>query len=240
MECNVSVSFDEYRKKDLANQGFEVEYKGSKVNVRESTIFLRGVNHISTVELSNYVDYWLNYEKVGKDNIEYVPLAVHDQIRYKIEWIDDSSVNLLLKNQKQTEKVIERLSKTSLDVRSEGAPADIWHNKENDCFYLLSEIEAKDYLETSEFQRRQNMSKRIIISDPVENSLLNSNKDDNMNIDSGEEWSIDRKTIFYIRQSFLIDKKVKNARIYSRYYLLNGEPQRRLKKFKRRRQKAYR
>jgi hypothetical protein len=33
--------------------------------------------------------------------------------------------------------------------------------------------------------------------------------------------------VLYIRQSFQSDKKVKNAKEYSRYYLLHGEPERR-------------
>lgn len=131
------------------------------MNVRPEALFLRGVDELSPRNIKLYIDRYVkpDYSFANKDKYE--------SLNYKIEWINDTSLNIVFNDLESATIALERLSLELKDTATDERPAKEYVNEPNE----------------------------------------------------------DKTAQLYVRLSFSYDKKIKNARVYSRYYLLNGEPE---------------
>lgn len=139
------------------------------MNIRPESLFLRGVDELSPRNIKLYIDGYIKpeYSFATKDRYE--------SLNYKIEWINDSSLNIVFQDATLALTALAELSTVPVDQISN-----------------TEERRAKEYRQANELGEAE-----------------------------------DKTAELYIRQSFSYDKKIKNARVYSRYYLLNGEPDKR-------------
>ncbi|KAI5961687.1 hypothetical protein KGF57_001621 [Candida theae] len=192
----------------LEELAIEVEYHGTTQTLRPEALRLNGVDNLSTEEIKSYVDYYLNYTTSHSeelDKIEYNQIPFNDQVTFRVEWINDSNVNIVFKTNSDSLKGLRQLSSDPIEI-DENDPAFI-----NEA---IQERAAKDYNPIIPFRSSQSLSNRL--------GLKEKSKDDTQEGMMEDESSIELR----IRQSFQSDRKVKNASQYSRYYLVHGEPER--------------
>ncbi|ODV93527.1 hypothetical protein PACTADRAFT_87363 [Pachysolen tannophilus NRRL Y-2460] len=144
------------------------------MNVRPEALFLKGVDDLSPRDIKLYIDHYIrpDYSFTNKEKYE--------NLNYKFEWINDSSLNIVFENKEACFEALSKLSKIDIDKLP-----------------ISQERPAQEYIAQD----------------------INGTKEDETAVESIQE---DRK--LFVRQSFSYDKKIKNARLYSRYYLLHGEP----------------
>lgn len=135
--------------------------------VRSEAVYIRGVDNLSSREIKKYLDHYL------KDTVASADQRINT---FHLEWIDDSSVNVVCEDQQAGSRALIILSEDYDDSMS-----------------TTTERPGKTfYFEDSE-------------------------------VPQGEEENFK----FFLRASLKQDKKEKNAKEKSRYYLLHGEPDRR-------------
>lgn len=192
----------------LEELAIEVEYNGTTQKLRPEALRLNGVDNLSTEEIKSYVDYYLNYTTSRNeelDKIEYNQIPFDEQITFRVEWIDDSNVNVVFKTNQDNLRALRQLSRDPIEI------------DDNDSTFInevIQERRAKDYNPIIAFRSSQSLSNRL--------GLKEKAKDDEQEGMIEDESSIELR----IRQSFQLDRKVKNASQYSRYYLIHGEPER--------------
>lgn len=205
-----TIDAEKEQEEKLKLQQVEIAINGTPQTLRPEALHINGVDNLSTEDLQAFVDYYLNFDKIGDDDYK----EVERPIWFRIQWIDDSNVNVVFKTH---EDAAEGLGALSI---SGGASEEIV--KEFGQEYvsqIVQERETKPYAPTIAFHKYQ---KRISEEkDLFEEKKQKEEEDANTGMDED-----DSSVVLYIRQSLQSDRKVKNAAVYSRYYLLHGEPDR--------------
>lgn len=225
-----SLEDEKARETKLQEQAVEVQVNNQTETLRPEALHIRGVDSLSTDDIKAFIDYYLNYNSLeeqeqieGQDEpttkIIYEPLPIDEQITFRTQWINDSSVNVSFKTMEDAYKALKAISISSNPNIEEEL------NEEQRIQEAVQERESKPYAPVIEFRKQQNLSNRLGVSsnDGAEESI--PEQDAGMDED-------DSAIVLYVRQSFQSDRKVKNASAYSRYYLLHGEPERRPRKNK--------
>lgn len=211
------------RENKLQEQAVEINVDGNTETIRPEAIRFRGVDSLSTDDIKLFIDYYLNYtiretteqtegEDISETKTEYEALPISEQITFRIQWINDSTVNVVFKTFEEANKGFRAVSGTEIQFPTETPVSDTAYANE-----LAQEREAKPYNPIIAFKRQQNLSNRLGISESNETAATE---------DQGLMEEDDTSIILYVRQSFQSDRKVKNASAYSRYYLMHGEPER--------------
>lgn len=192
----------------------EIDYDGQKQTVRPEALHLRGVDNLSTDDIKAFVDYYLNWEDLGDGQFK----EKEEPAWFRVQWIDDSNVNVVFKTHKDS-----LLALNALCQIEEQQAEDIFSPEHLE--YILKEREAKLYSDTLPFNKyHQSLKKQKEEQDLFADKTKEQEKSQEEETEMDEDSSA---VVIYIRQSFQSDQKTKNASAYSRYYLLHGEPDRR-------------
>lgn len=208
------------RKELLQSQAVEVSVNNSQQTIRPEAIFIKGVDSLSTKEIESFINYYLNFQvstettETGDLKRVFEQLPLEEQLHFRVQWINDSSVNVSFKSHDEAKKALDAISITSLNpaIPEELGVSDYF--SETYLSLIVQERETKPYNPTLEFQKQSDLASRLGIA-PASNTLESSNMDED-----------ESAVVLYTRISFQSDRKVKNASVYSRYYLLHGEPER--------------
>lgn len=194
------------RDEELKQQQVEVQVNGTTETLRPEALVIRGVDNLSTDDIKYFIDYYLNFVEVaGEDGPKYEPKPVTEQIEFRIQWINDTSVSIVFQSHPQCKQALEALSILAGPQAAEVA-ADF---SEQYVASIIQERETKPYGPAKEFRQKQSLLSRLDSAAPA----------DEMDQDQSA-------VVLYTRQAFQLDRKVKNAKLYLRYYLLHGEPER--------------
>lgn len=204
-----TIDAEKEQEEKLKLQQVEIAINGTPQTLRPEALHVNGVDNLSTEDLQAFVDYYLNFEKIGDDEYK----EVERPIWFRIQWIDDSNVNVVFKTH---EDAAEGLSALSISGSASGEVVRDFSQEY--VSQIVQERETKPYAPSIAFHKYQ---KRL----SEEKDLFEEKKQQ-----EGEETTEmdedDSAVVLYIRQSLQSDRKVKNAAAYSRYYLLHGEPDR--------------
>ncbi|CAH6720555.1 hypothetical protein CLIB1444_04S02718 [[Candida] jaroonii] len=228
-----SIVEEKEREQKLIDQAVEVNINGQVETLRPESIFLKGVDSLSTDNIKGFVDYYVNYEyvKVPKDTkpaeaetkegetaegeAQDTEMSV-DDIEY-VEKLQEKPFDEVLKfrvqwiNDTSVNVVFETHEAAIQALKSLSISGNPNNNQEEELNELVQERETKPYNPTIEFQKKSSLANRL---------GLEEKKDEGMEED---ETSLHIVT----RLSLQSDRKIKNASAYSRYYLIHGEPERR-------------
>lgn len=229
-----TVEVEKEKETKLKEQAVTVQINGQEEVVRPEAIFIRGVDSLSTEDIKAFVDYYVNYDVVSPEygdesgKIRYEPHPVDEQIKFRVQWVNDSSVNIAFED---FEKVVDALRKISTVQSNPNIPKTEEELAEE--FSLANNIqerETKPFNPIIQFKKHTDLKSRLGI---VENPTAQEGDDavdSNGAIEADTGMDEDESSVvLYCRQSFQSDRKVKGAATYSRYYLLHGEPERRPK-----------
>lgn len=220
--------------KQLQQQSIEITTaQGTIETIRPEAIKITGVDNLSTNDIQNYVDYYINYTTTiinpETNELKYELVPFDQLIEFKIEWIDDSSVNIAFKTIDDCYKGLQKISESPI-LEKLGTQEYIEQS--------IIERKGKSYNPIIDFKKHQNLANRLKLANESKNTDNNEVKTEEL--DSGDANGVGASTgdmeedeVFVeliIRQSFQLDRKVKNASQYSRYYLIHGEPERRPRK----------
>lgn len=197
-----TIADEQEREAKLQEQTIEVDINGQTEVVRPQALYLKGVDNLSTDDIKSFVDYYVNTTiNQTEDKVEYE--QVQDPISFKVEWINDTSVNIVFHTHEIALQALGKL--TTVDVQFDNINEYI-HD-------IVQSRQTKPYAASIPFKNQQSLFKRLDIIKDVSQENSEMEEDDS-------------DVVIHIRQSFDSDKKVKNAKEYSRYYLLHGEPER--------------
>lgn len=196
----------------LQQQAVQISVNGAEETIRPEAIFIRGVDNLSTEDITAFVNYYLNYTVLTSDNgaLEYTALPL--QREFRVQWVNDSSVNVVFDT---AEDAVAALALMSITAQNPNAP------QTEAAFALqdnVQERETKPFAPVINFKKVHDLKSRIGV--PAAADAADSAADAAMDED-------DSSVVLHARQSFQSDRKVKNASTYLRYYLLHGEPERR-------------
>lgn len=187
------------REEKLKQQQVEVDVNGRTEVLRPEALAVRGVDNLSTDDITGFVDLYLNYK-----TLDGTYEAIEPQVEFRVQWINDTSVVLVFQTHEAAIDALTKLTEEPIEVS-----ADLDNEKVVET--LTHERVAKSYNPVLAFRKHQSLTSRL--------GLPQEEKQDQMEED-------DTNIILYIRQAFQSDRKVKNAAQYSRYYLMHGEPER--------------
>jgi hypothetical protein len=201
------------RESKLEEQAVDIVVNGTSETIRPEALHLRGVDSLSTDDIKAFIDYYINYNVFHPDDDStstvYEPLPIDEQKTLRIEWINDSSVNVVF----QTYEIAQdTLSKLSITGSNPNIPKP---EVSYDLAEAVQERETKLYNPILTFKKQRDLSSRLGIETQQETAPIESMEEDESSV------------VLYVRQALQSDKKVKNAKLYSRYYLIHGEPERR-------------
>ncbi|CAI5759750.1 unnamed protein product [Candida verbasci] len=197
-----SLEDEKLNEQKLKDESIEVNVDGETQIIRPESIYIKGVDSLSTDEIKSYIEYYLNYTtKTEEEKIIYEQIPYDQQLTFKVEWIDDSSINIVFKTSEDSKRALKTLTVPDINI----------NNVEETIFFQA----AKSYKPIIEFRKQQSLSNRL--------GLNNSENGDTQTSGMDED---DTDIELQIRQSFQSDRKIKNASQYSRYYLIHGEPER--------------
>ncbi|EGW32158.1 uncharacterized protein SPAPADRAFT_61241 [Spathaspora passalidarum NRRL Y-27907] len=244
-----TLDVEKEREEKLKEQAIEVNVNSHTEIIRPEAIYITGVDSLSTDDIKAFVDYYLNYnviETVNEDetkNITYEPLPFDDQIQFKVEWINDSSVNIRFDTHEESAKALHKISITqgNPDVIDTDEPPVISFTDPQYINNIIQLRESKPYTPVIQFRKQQSLVNRLGVKPEAETeSTEKTENTENAESAPVEESAMEEdesSVVLYTRQSFQSDRKVKNAAQYSRYYLIHGEPERKpYRKHKRRRE----
>lgn len=211
---------------DLTNHQYEIITQDGKTEIiRPEALKLIGVDNLSTKNIENYINYYINYDILENEEIDLITGELikfkkyqlknnNECIEFKIEWINDESINIIFQNIKDSNNVLRKLR--DKEIINGGFEINDDNLRNEYLKQCIIETPAKSYNPIIEFEKFQN------------NQIDEINKNQQQDNDVGEGgMDEDSNSIeLLIRQAFQSDKKVKNAREYSRYYLIHGEPER--------------
>ena len=207
------------REKKLELQQVDVSINGESHTLRPEALHIRGVDNLSTEDIQAFVDYYINYTKTDAGYE-----AVDELTWFRVQWIDDTNVNVVFKTHEDANLALTKLSISS----GPNGTSEVYNGGELSQEYVLSivqERESKPYNPSIEFHKYQKEMKRLAEEEKdlfeAKKELVEKEKEDATEMDEDET-----SVVLYIRQSLQSDRKVKNAAAYSRYYLLHGEPDR--------------
>lgn len=207
-----TVDEEKKQQETLKEQQVEIVVNGVTETLRPEAIRLRGVDNLSTDDIKNFVDYYLNYTQEGDDYV-----AKDQVVSFRIQWIDDTSANAVFKTHEAAALALKALS-VSAGPNSVEDKCDF---SQEYVSSIVQEREAKPYAASIAFHKYQEKQKpdQDLFSQKKESIEEELRKLSAMEED-------DSAVVLYVRQSLQLDRKVKNAGAYSRYYLLHGEPDR--------------
>ncbi|RCK65053.1 hypothetical protein Cantr_00620 [Candida viswanathii] len=195
---------------------------GTTETIRPESLTILGVDSLSTSNIESYVNYYLNYVLVDDDEpdlitgelgTKYAMKPNGECIEFRIEWVNDTAVNVIFKTVGECSRALKELRSVELmggfDVGDEA-------QREEYVRECAVEVPAKSYNPVIEFQKMQEARRGGAATEKKKKEEVEVGMDE-------DESSVE----LLIRQSFQLDRKVKNAREYSRYYLIHGEPDRR-------------
>lgn len=204
------------QERKLQELAVEITVNGQQEVLRPEAIHIRGVDSLSTQNIEAYINYYVNYEfqqETGDDGevkVTHEAKPFESQLKFRVQWINDTSVNIAFTTHEDAVEALTKISITSanpaiIPAEEPSIPA---------VTELIQERETKPYTPVIEFQKKLDLSHRLGIS--------TEKKDDESNGMDEDESAL----VVHARMSFQSDRKVKNAAVYSRYYLLHGEPER--------------
>lgn len=204
----------------LKEQQVDIVVNGTTETLRPEALHIRGVDNLATDDIKAFVDYYLNYSK-NEETGEYT--APDDLIWFRVQWIDDTNVNIVFKTHDEAKKALKALSISS-------GPNSVEDSEDFSQEYvssIIQEREANPYNPSIEFHRYQKELKRL--AEAQDDEDLFEKKKEKLDKEKEEATEMDEdesSVVLYLRQAFQSDRKVLNAAAYSRYYLLHGEPDR--------------
>ncbi|KAG7660944.1 uncharacterized protein J8A68_005619 [[Candida] subhashii] len=219
-------TLDEEKEREelLKQQSIDINVNGHPEIIRPEALHLQGVDSLSTDDIKSYIDYYLNYSHVVDDTddegihkVVYQQLPIDEQLIYKVEWINDSSVNIRFQTHKDCSKALKGLSIIPSNPNIETSEKQL--ESLDDHTYVSSIIqqrEGKPYNPIIRFRKQQNLLNRLGLEAEQAKEQF----------ESGDMEEDESSVVIYLRQAFQSDRKVKNASQYSRYYLIHGEPER--------------
>lgn len=215
-----TIDAEKEQAEKLKLQEVEISINGESHKLRPECLHVRGVDSLSTDDIKAFVDYYLNYT-INDETGLFDPLE--NLIWFRIQWIDDSNVNIVFKTHEDARTALRALSIS-------GGPNSVEEKDDFSQEYVSSivqERETKPYNSSIEFHRYQKELKKQA-QGQEENDLFEQKKEEKEKEkeESGEMDEDESSVVLYIRQSLQDDRKIKNAAAYSRYYLLHGEPDR--------------
>lgn len=214
-----TIDEENEREVKLKLQQVEVSINGDPHTLRPEALHLRGVDNLSTDDIQAFVDYYINYTKI-ESGYE----AETDLKWFRVQWIDDSNVNVVFKSHEDANFALKKLSISSGPNTTEDF-ADGSDFSQEYVLSIVQERESKPYNPTIEFHKHQKELKKLAEEEKdlfeTKKERVEKEKEEVTNMDEDES-----SVIIYVRQSLQSDRKVKNAAAYSRYYLLHGEPDR--------------
>lgn len=212
------------REAKIKEQEVEVRVNDHTETIRPEALHIRGVDSLATDDLKSFIDYYVNYEEVDDPEAPYQERSEDRKITFRIQWVNDTSVNVIFKDHADSRAALSALSITLANPNASVAPSDEPNGFSQEYLSdIVQERETKSYSHSIKFHKAQKKLKLI-----RENDLF-ANKDVEKPADDAGMDEDESAAILYIRQAFHSDRKVKNAAAYSRYYLLHGEPERRPK-----------
>lgn len=196
----------------LQKQAVTVTVAGTPETIRPEAVHLSGVDSLSTDNIKSYVDYYVNYDITEADEPVYQQLPYDQQTQFRVQWVNDTSVNLVCKTHADAAAMLTKLLVTpgapTLDAEADMAMDEVPDElTEEYVSQLVQEREAKPYSAIDRFQKTISLASRL--------GAGGENEDD-----------APRTVELYVRLAFETDRKVKNAAAQSRYYLFHGEPDR--------------
>jgi hypothetical protein len=202
----------------LQQQAVQISVNGAQETIRPEAIFIRGVDSLSTEDITAFVNYYLNYTVLTSDDGALVYTVLPLQREFRVQWVNDSSVNVVFDT---AEDAVAALALISITAQNPNAP------QSEAAFALqdnIQERETKPFAPVIHFKKVHDLKSRIGVpagdagdaGDTVADAVADAAMDED-----------DSSVVLHARQSFQSDRKVKNASTYLRYYLLHGEPERR-------------
>ncbi|KAK6460389.1 hypothetical protein DFJ63DRAFT_337762 [Scheffersomyces coipomensis] len=216
------------REQKLQEQSsIEVNINGTTETIRPEALHIRGVDNLSSEDIKSFVDYYVNYivtkdEETNQEQYEQLPLD--EQITFRIQWVNDSSINVTFKTHEECFKVLKKLSITSSNpaIYTSEQPQELTIENVDYVADIIQERESKPYTPILNFIKHRDLSARLGLGISKEGG-----EDGEEAVAQQPSMEEDESSIvLYLRQAFQSDRKVKNAKLYSRYYLLHGEPER--------------
>lgn len=203
---------EKQQQETLKEQQVEIVVNGTTETIRPEAVHLRGVDNLSTDDIKNFVDYYLNYTQEGDGYV-----ANDKIVSFRIQWIDDSTANAVFKTHEDAALALNALSVSA-------GPNSVENKMDFSQEYVSSivqERETKPYAASIAFHKFQEKQTpdQDLFSEKKEHVEEELRKLSAMDED-------DSAVVLYARQTLQLDRKVKNAGAYSRYYLLHGEPDR--------------
>ena len=195
----------------LKQQAITINVNGTPETIRPEAVHIRGLDNLSTDDIKAYVDYYINYnvtESMDDEAPVYEQLPYDEQSQFRVQWINDESVNLAFKTHAQAAAALAKLSVFAGPHLDQEPPSEL---TEEYVAQLVQEREGKPYSAIENFKKQISLASR----------LGDKNGEESTNDDEGP-----RTIELFLRLSFQSDRKIKNASAYSRYYLFHGEPDR--------------
>lgn len=233
-----TVDQENEQKQKLDSQRVAVSYNGKPDTLRPEGIHVRGVDKLATNDIKSYVDYNINYVE---SNSSFEPME--NQKQFRIQWVDDSNVNLIFKTHEDAVEAMKTLAQEPFDAETNSdenmedisvynGRADTEDIKEERILekpalsseyvnQLLVERLAKPYSSSLAFRMFVREQKESVSEELFQHKKLEKDALDHEKLEE-EGTSVE----LYIRLSLRSDQKARNAAAYSRYYLLHGEPDR--------------
>lgn len=187
----------------LEQQQAEVSVGGVAEVLRPEALHIRGVDSLSTEDITTYIDYYANYTRDGDTFV-----AREDPVRFRVQWIDDANVNAVFKTHREASDVLRSVCAFSGATPDGALPAEY-------VAQLVEEREAYAYAPTLALRRYLQQQEEDLFAAKKEQAQQQSAMDED-----------DSSVVLHVRVSLQLDRKVKNAAAYLRYYLLHGEPDR--------------
>lgn len=206
--------------KQLQQQSIEITTNQGTIEIiRPEAIKIIGVDNLSTNDIQNYIDYYINYITTiinpETNELKYELIPFDQLIEFKIEWIDDNSVNIVFQTINDCYKSFQKISESPI-LEKLGSQEYINQS--------IIERKGKSYNPIIDFKKHQNLANRLKLA----NEATNNNNNNQIKVEDAGDMEEDEVFVeLIIRQSFQLDRKIKNASQYSRYYLIHGEPERR-------------
>lgn len=213
-----TIDAEKEQEEKLKLQLVEIVVNGETETVRPEALHIRGVDNLATENIKAFVDFYVNYTKNdATGEFEAAP----ELITFRVQWIDDTNVNIVFKTHDDAKSALAALSVFS-------GPNSVEESADFSQEYvssIIQERETKPYNPSIELHRYlQNLQKQA----ETAQDLFEEKKEqlDKAKAESAEMDEDENAVVLYVRQSLQSDRKVKNAAAYSRYYLLHGEPDR--------------
>ncbi|OBA19538.1 hypothetical protein METBIDRAFT_45826 [Metschnikowia bicuspidata var. bicuspidata NRRL YB-4993] len=214
-----TIAGENEQKELLARQAAEVDVGGVSETLRPDAVHIRGVDNLSTEEIEAFVDLYLNVESDGP---EY--RRQDEPVWFRVQWVDDSSANVLFKTHADSLRALQRLSEQWPAVENTAGGPDAGGPAFSAPFLaaLVEERRARPYAAAVPYHQHRQQLKELADGQDLfqaKKAELEEQKQSAMDEDGSP-------VVLHVRQALQSDRKVKNAAAYSRYYLLHGEPDR--------------